>query len=82
MAGKTGTAKMAGPGGYYAHRYISSFIGIAPLSDPRIIIMVVIHDPQGKEYHGGTVSGPVYQKVMEGTLRMLDIPPDADPTLS
>lgn len=78
MAGKTGTAKMAGPGGYYKHRYISSFIGTAPLSDPRLIIMVVIHDPQGKEYHGGTVSGPVYQKIMEGTLRMLDIPPDAD----
>jgi cell division protein FtsI (penicillin-binding protein 3) len=78
MAGKTGTAKLLGPGGYLKHRYNSSFVGIAPLNDPRIIIMVLIHDPLGKEYHGGSVAGPVYQKVMEGTLRMLDIAPDAE----
>lgn len=78
VAGKTGTSKMAGEGGYQKHRYISSFVGIAPLTDPRLIVTVVIHDPQGKYYYGGDVSGPVFEKIMEGTLRIMDVPPDAE----
>jgi cell division protein FtsI (penicillin-binding protein 3) len=77
VAAKTGTAKMAGEGGYQKHRYISSFVGIAPVTRPRIVVTVVIHDPQGRHYYGGLVSGPVFQKIMEGTLRILDIPPDS-----
>ncbi len=79
VAGKTGTAKKVGVGGYQKHSYTSSFIGIAPLSNPRLLVAVVIHEPTGKYYYGGFVSGPVFAKVMEGTLRMLDIPPDALP---
>lgn len=76
VGGKTGTAKMVGEGGYQKHRYTSSFVGVAPLSNPRVVVTVVIHDPQGKSYYGGQVSGPVFQHIMEGTLRMLDVPPD------
>lgn len=77
VAGKTGTAKMVGAGGYQKHHYTSSFVGIAPLSNPRFVVTVVINDPQGKNYYGGLVAGPVFQKVMEGTLRLFAVPPDA-----
>ena len=77
VAGKTGTAKKVGVEGYEKHHYTSSFVGIAPLSDPRLVVAVVLHDPQGKNYLGGLVSGPVFQKIMEGTLRLLAVPPDA-----
>ncbi len=76
VAGKTGTAWRVGVGGYQKHRYTSLFVGIAPLTDPRLVVVVVIHDPLGKNYLGGLVSGPVFQKIMEGTLRLLDIPPE------
>jgi cell division protein FtsI (penicillin-binding protein 3) len=76
VAGKTGTSVMAGEGGYQKHRYISSFVGIAPLTNPRFVVAVVIHDPHGKVYYGGDVSGPVFEKIMEGTLRIYSVPPD------
>ena len=77
VAGKTGTSRIVGEGGYQKHRYTTSFVGIAPVSDPRLIVTVIIHDPQGKQYLAGLVSGPVFQKIMEGTLRIRDVPPDA-----
>jgi len=76
IAGKTGTALMVGEKGYQQHHYISSFVGIAPASHPKVVVAVVIHDPQGKQYYGGYVSGPVFAKIMEGTLRILNIAPD------
>ncbi len=76
VAGKTGTAKIAGKHGYAKHLYVSSFVGIAPASNPRLVVAVVIHEPKGKMYYGGDVSGPVFQKIMQGSLRILDIPPD------
>jgi cell division protein FtsI (penicillin-binding protein 3) len=79
VAGKTGTSLMAGDGGYQKHRYISSFVGIAPVTDPRFVVLVVIHDPHGKVYYGGDVSGPVFEKIMEGALRIYSVPPDAPP---
>ncbi len=79
IAGKTGTAWIAGPNGYEKqHRYVSSFVGIAPASDPRFVVAVVIHNPKGKNYLGGYVSGPVFRKVMEGTLHLLNVPTDAE----
>lgn len=77
VAGKTGTTKIASVHGYEKHRYIASFVGVAPLTDPKFIVTVVIHDPQGGQYHGGSVSGPVFEKIMEGVLRIAAIPPDA-----
>lgn len=78
VAGKTGTALKAGQGGYQKHRYTSSFVGIAPLTQPRLVVAVVIHDPQGKQHYGGLVSGPVFEKIMEGTLRLLGVTPDKE----
>lgn len=75
VAGKTGTAKIVGEHGYESH-YYSSFVGVAPLSDPQFVIAVVIKDPQGKYYYGGDVSGPVFEKIMEGVLRIYNVPPD------
>ena len=80
VAGKTGTARLVGEHGYQKHNYTSSFIGIAPLSHPRLVVAVVIHDPQGKLYYGGEVSGPVFEKIMEGSLRILDVSPDSPPS--
>lgn len=77
VAGKTGTAWRFSPkGGYDKHRYNSTFVGIAPLSQPRLVIAVVINDPRGKHYYAGEISAPIFEKIMEGTLRIMDVPPD------
>jgi cell division protein FtsI (penicillin-binding protein 3) len=76
IAGKTGTSRILGPHGYDKHRHNSIFVGVAPVSNPRILIAVVIHDPQGKKYYGGDVSAPVFRGIMEGALRIMNIPPD------
>lgn len=75
VAGKTGTAYIAGKHGYDKHRYIASFVGMAPASDPKLVIAVVVRDPKGQHF-GGLVSGPVFANVMSQALRILDIPPD------
>lgn len=76
VAGKTGTAKIAGPGGYYKHRYRGSFVGIAPVSHPKLVVAVVVIDPQGSAYYGGLIAAPAFSKIMGGALRMLNVPPD------
>jgi cell division protein FtsI (penicillin-binding protein 3) len=76
VAGKTGTSKISGIGGYQKGKYVSSFVGIAPVSNPRLVVAVIIHEPKGKGYHGGEVSAPVFEHIMEGTLRLLNVPPD------
>ncbi|MDR2112413.1 MAG: penicillin-binding protein 2 [Candidatus Accumulibacter sp.] len=75
VAGKTGTAYKV-EGGQYVKKYVASFIGFAPVSDPRVIVAVMIDEPQGAHF-GGDVSGPVFSRVMAGTLRTLGIVPDA-----
>lgn len=76
VAGKTGTARIAGKQGYKKRKYISSFVGLAPVSDPRIIVAVFINEPTQKSYYGSIVAGPLFAKVMGSTLRTLDIPRD------
>lgn len=76
VAGKSGTSRKVGKGGYEKHHYNSSFVGIAPLSDPRFVVMVILNDPKGKAYYGSEVAGPVFQKIMAGSLRLMDVPPD------
>lgn len=76
VAGKTGTSRMAAPGGYYTDRHIGSFVGIAPVSDPRVIIAVVMQDPQGSSYYGGAIAAPVFSEVLTEVMRILDVPPD------
>lgn len=77
IAGKTGTAKMVSEnGGYYKHKYVSSFVGMMPIESPRFVIAVIIRDPQGKHFLGGEVAGPVFQHIAEEMLRLFDVPPD------
>ncbi len=78
VAGKTGTAYIAGPKGYNKHKYMSSFVGLAPASNPQLVVAVVVRDPQGQHF-GGLVAAPVFSKVMGGALRVLNIPPDVLP---
>ncbi len=76
IAGKTGTVKKSGAGGYVEDSYLALFAGLAPASDPRLAMVVMIDEPRGEEYYGGVVAAPVFARVMAGALRMLDIPPD------
>jgi len=77
VAGKTGTAHKQEKGGYAAHKYVSSFVGFAPASDPRIVIAVMIDEPGAGQYYGGAVAAPVFAQVMQGALRLLNVPHDA-----
>ncbi len=76
VAGKTGTAHKATAGGYAKNNYSSAFAGIVPASNPRMAAVVVIDNPKKGSYYGALVSGPVFSKVMDGALRLLDVPPD------
>jgi len=77
VAGKTGTAHKEENGAYAAHKYVSSFVGLAPVSDPRLVIAVMLDEPSAGQYYGGAVAAPVFSAVMGGALRMLGVPPDA-----
>ncbi|MDP2247810.1 MAG: penicillin-binding protein 2 [Nitrosomonadales bacterium] len=77
VAGKTGTAHKLGVGGYQADQYVSSFVGMAPASNPHLIMAVMIDEPTAGQYYGGAVAAPVFSAVMSGALRMLAIPQDA-----
>ena len=81
IAGKTGTVKKSGDGGYIEDSYLSVFAGIAPATNPRLVMVVMVNEPQGKEYYGGDVAAPVFARVMSGALRLLDVPPDDLPSL-
>lgn len=81
VAGKTGTVKKAGRGGYSSNKYFAVFAGLAPARDPRLIITVMIDEPSAGEYYGGLVSAPVFSKVMAGALRILGIAPDQQSTM-
>ncbi|UGB38572.1 peptidoglycan D,D-transpeptidase FtsI family protein [Frateuria soli] len=76
VAGKTGTAHKANAGGYSRTNYTAAFAGMVPASNPRLVGVVIIDDPQKRSYYGGMVSAPVFARVMEGALRLLDVPPD------
>ena len=60
MAGKTGTAHKPEDGGYAQKKYVSSFVGLAPVTNPRIIVAVMIDEPSGGKYFGGDVAAPVF----------------------
>jgi cell division protein FtsI (penicillin-binding protein 3) len=77
VGGKTGTARKQVGTGYAKNRYRSVFVGMAPMSAPRVIVAVMIDDPAGGSYYGGTVAGPVFSGVTAGTLHLLGVPPDA-----
>ncbi len=76
VGGKTGTA-MKLVGGRYANRYVASFVGIAPISDPRLIVAVMIDEPANGKHYGGDVAAPIFAQVTGGALRTLGVAPDA-----
>ncbi len=76
VAGKTGTAHKL-EGGHYAERYVAAFVGFAPVSDPRLVVAVMIDEPSAGKYYGGEVAAPVFAQVMAGSLRTLGVAPDA-----
>ncbi|MDW5378658.1 penicillin-binding transpeptidase domain-containing protein [Halomonas sp. HP20-15] len=76
VAGKTGTVRKVGSTGYQTTAYRSLFAGIAPVSDPRIVTVVMIDNAKGQEYYGGLVAAPVFSRVVGKALRLLDVLPD------
>jgi cell division protein FtsI (penicillin-binding protein 3) len=79
VAGKTGTAWKAAAGGYgsqESRKYIVTFGGVVPASNPRLAAVVVIDEPSGDSYYAGEVAAPVFSRVMSGALRLLGVPPD------
>jgi cell division protein FtsI (penicillin-binding protein 3) len=76
VAGKTGTAHKL-EGGVYVNRYVSSFVGFAPASNPRLLVAVMIDEPSAGQYYGGSVAAPCFANVMGAALRLLGVAPDA-----
>jgi len=78
VAGKTGTARKVGPQGYDDERHVALFAGVAPLSDPRFVMVVVINEPGGAARGGGAVAAPVFGQVAARALRLLGVEPDGE----
>jgi len=76
VAGKTGTAHKQ-EGGRYVNKYISSFVGFAPVSDPRLVVAVMIDEPSAGKHYGGLVAAPVFSRIVGDALRTLRVSPDA-----
>jgi cell division protein FtsI (penicillin-binding protein 3) len=75
LAGKTGTAEKAEDGTYSKTKFFASFIGYAPARDPRLLVAVMVDEPQG-EIYGGAIAAPAFEKIVEFALPYLKIPPD------
>ena len=75
VGGKTGTAQIAAAN-YSQDAHNAIFVGIAPISDPRIVVAVIVNQPQGTEYYGGQVAAPIFASIASRTLRLLGIAPD------
>jgi cell division protein FtsI (penicillin-binding protein 3) len=76
VAGKSGTARKIVDGKYSTSRYRGSFVGFAPVSDPRIVVAVTIDEPQSGVYYGGKVAAPVFATIVGGALRTMNVQPD------
>ncbi len=74
VGGKTGTAQKLINGRYVEGKYMSSFVGVAPVDDPKVVIAVIIDEPSGGQYYGGTIAAPIGQELMEYILDYMDIP--------
>lgn len=75
VAGKTGTSRKAVAGGY-GDEYVNIFVGIAPVSNPRLVTVVLINEPGGDLYHAGDTAAPVFAEIMDGALHLLNVSPD------
>jgi cell division protein FtsI (penicillin-binding protein 3) len=80
--GKTGTAEIAGRGGYVDGAFVGTFVGGAPVSNPRVVCLISVYWPdKRKGYYGAAVAAPYVKKVLEFSLTHLDVAPDKDPTI-
>ncbi len=75
VGGKTGTAEIFSDD-YSGDTHNAFFVGIAPISNPRIVTVVVVNKPQGQKYYGGQVAAPIFSLIVSGALRIMGIPPD------
>jgi cell division protein FtsI (penicillin-binding protein 3) len=75
VAGKTGTVRKVGESGYEDTRHMAFFAGMTPADKPRLVGVVIINEPSGEEYGGGAIAAPVFSRVMQEALRLLNIPP-------
>ncbi|MCG7538968.1 penicillin-binding transpeptidase domain-containing protein [Pseudoalteromonas sp. OF7H-1] len=76
-AGKTGTSEKAVAGGY-GDEYVGYFAGVAPVSDPRLAVVVMVNEPAGDVYYGGQTAGPAFAEIMSNALRILNVAPDKE----
>ena len=80
VAGKTGTARKLRDGRYVSE-YVASFAGFAPVSSPRLVVAVMIDEPDAGQFYGGQVAAPVFAEVVARSLRTLQVAPDAAPPM-
>jgi cell division protein FtsI (penicillin-binding protein 3) len=78
VGGKSGTAYKQEGKGYAGHKYRSWFVGLAPINKPRIVVAVMVDEPNAGVHYGGQVAGPVFSQVVAQTLRLMGVPPDLD----
>jgi cell division protein FtsI/penicillin-binding protein 2 len=77
IAGKTGTAEVAVDGKYSKTQFVASFIGMVPANNPKLVVAVVVDDPQGNIY-GGSVAAPAFQKIVGWAVPYFGINPNPD----
>lgn len=80
VAGKTGTAHKVGEGGYVDDKYVALFAGVTPADNPEIVMVVIIHEPPAHHYYGGEAAAPIFARVAEGSLRLLQVAPTQSPS--
>lgn len=76
VAGKTGTAHVVGASGYESNVYNSLFVGYAPASNPRIVVVIIMNEPSAGEHYGSQVAAPLFSKIVTGAMRILNVTPD------
>lgn len=81
VGGKTGTVHQVGAQGYLEDKYRALFAGVAPAEDPRIVTVVVLNGPKGEQYGGGAVAAPVFSRVAQGAMRLLNVSPESPETV-
>lgn len=78
VGGKTGTARKQDGGSYATNKYRAWFVGMAPVQSPRIVVAVMVDEPDNGTYYGGEVAAPVFSQVVQQTLRVMGVPPDLE----
>ena len=80
VGGKTGTAYKQEGKGYSTEKYRSWFVGLAPVSEPRIVVAVMVDEPDAGKHYGGDVAAPVFSAVVQQSLRTMGVAPDIEVT--